>query len=110
MWKIFKILERFFDFTKIRWKSGRDYGKNGESVGRKNPGAEREIEVCISGKRMEQMIMSLMPGAMILYMQLTSQGFMDVLYHNVAGIVVTVCLGIYCLSFWMGRKIVRISV
>lgn len=72
---------------------------------------QREIEVCISGKRMEQMIMSLMPGAMILYMQLTSQGFMDVLYHNVAGIVVmTVCLGIYCLSFWMGRKIVRISV
>lgn len=50
-------------------------------------------------------------GAMILYMQLTSQGFMDVLYHNVAGIVVmTVCLGIYCLSFWMGRKIARISV
>ena len=72
---------------------------------------QREIEVCISGKRMEQMIMSLVPGGMILYIQLTSQGFMDVLYHNVfGGLVMTGCLILYLFSFWMGRKIVRISI
>ncbi len=72
---------------------------------------QREIEVCISGKRMEQLIMSLVPGGMIFYIQLTSQGFLDVLYHNVLGVLVmTCCLLLYAFSFWMGRKIVRISI
>lgn len=72
---------------------------------------EREIEVCIAGKKMEQMVMSLVPGGMILYMQVTSAGFLDVLYGNAAGAaVMTLCLGIYLFSFRMGRKIVRISV
>lgn len=71
----------------------------------------REIEVCISGKRAEQMVMSLVPGGMILYMQMTSGGFLDVLYNNLPGVLImTVCLGVYLFSFRMGRKIVRISV
>lgn len=71
----------------------------------------REIDVSISGKKMEQMVMSLVPGGMIIYMQLTSEGFLDVLYHNILGnTVMTVCLGIYIFSYWLGRKIVRIIV
>ena len=57
------------------------------------------------------MVMSLVPGAMILYMQLTSRGFLVVLYHNLPGaLVMTGCLGVYLFSFRMGRKIVRIQV
>ncbi len=71
----------------------------------------REIEVRIAGKKMEQTVMSLAPGGMILYMKLTSPGFLDVLYHNAAGVLVmTLCLAVYGTGFWMGRKIVRISV
>lgn len=71
----------------------------------------REIDVCVAGKRTEQMVMSLVPGGMILYMQFTSEGFLDVLYNNLIGaFVMTVCLGIYAFSFWMGKKIVRIAV
>ena len=51
------------------------------------------------------------PGVMILYMQVTSSGFLDVLYHNLPGVLVmTGCLGVYLFSFRMGRKIVRIQV
>lgn len=71
----------------------------------------KEIDVSIAGKRMEQLVMSLVPGGMILYMQITSDGFLDVLYHNLFGaVVMTVCLGIYVFSFWLGRKIVRIVI
>ena len=55
--------------------------------------------------------MSMVPGVMILYMQVTSRGFLDVLYHNLPGaLVMTGCLGVYLYSFRMGRKIVRIQV
>lgn len=44
-------------------------------------------------------------------MQVTSSGFLDVLYHNLPGVLVmTGCLGVYLFSFRMGRKIVRIQV
>ena len=72
---------------------------------------EQEIDVSVAGKKMEQMVMSLVPGGMILYMQFTSKGFLDVLYHNLMGcLVMTDCLCIYCVSFGLGRKIVRISI
>ena len=71
----------------------------------------KEIDVAISGKRFEQMIMSIVPGGIIFYMQITSDGFLDVLYHNIFGaLVMSGCLIIYIFSFWMGRKIIRISI
>ena len=71
----------------------------------------REIGVMISGKRLEQTIMSIVPSGIILYMQLTSDGFLEVLYHSSFGVLVmSICLVIYIFSFWMGRKITRISI
>ena len=71
----------------------------------------KEIDVAISGKRFEQMIMSIIPGGIIFYMQITSDGFLDVLYHNTLGrLIMTGCFIIYIVSFWMGRKIIRISI
>ncbi len=72
---------------------------------------KKDIDVAISGKKFEQTIMSIVPGGIIVYMQLTSDGFLDVLYHNVLGsLVMSVCLLIYIFSFWLGRKIIRISI
>lgn len=71
----------------------------------------KEIEATVAGKKSEQMIMSAMPFAIILYMQATSPGFLQVLYGNVVGVVtMSICLGIYFLAFWMGRRIVDIEV
>ena len=60
---------------------------------------------------MEQVIMSMMPFGIILYMQLTSPGFLQILYGNLFGIItMSVCLGIYFFAYWMGCRIVDIEV
>ena len=72
---------------------------------------KREIETTLAAKKTEQLIMSLMPTGIILYLQLTSPGFLSVLYGNVFGVcAMTVCLGIYAGAWWMGRRIVDIEV
>ena len=71
----------------------------------------KEIETTLAAKKAEQMIMSLMPAGIILYLKLTSPGFLSVLYGNVFGMcAMTLCLGIYVLSYWLGRRIVDIEV
>ena len=72
---------------------------------------KQEIDVSIAGKIMEQTIMSLVPGAIILYMQISSGSFLDILYHNAAGAgVMTGCLVVYLFGWRMGKKIVDIEV
>lgn len=72
---------------------------------------KKEIEATVAAKKSEQAIMSMMPFAIILYMQVTSPGFLQVLYGNPFGIAaMTLCLGIYGLAYWMGRRIVDIEV
>ena len=59
----------------------------------------------------EQMIMSLMPAGIILYLQLASPGFLDMLYGNPFGIgAMSVCLAVYGTAYWMGKRIVEIEV
>ena len=70
----------------------------------------QEIEICLSAKKMEQNIMSLIPCLLIAYVGLASPGFLDVMYQNPAGIaVMSICLGVYVFAFLMGRKIVAIE-
>lgn len=72
---------------------------------------KKEIEATLAAKKSEQMIMSLTPAGIILYLRLTSPGFLDVLYGNPVGIAaMTICLGIYAGAYWMGRRIVDIEV
>ena len=71
----------------------------------------KEIETTLAAKKAEQMIMSLMPAGIILYLKMTSPGFLEVLYGNRFGILaMSLCLGIYGLSYWLGRRIVDIEV
>ena len=72
---------------------------------------KKEIEATLATKKAEQMVMSIMPAGIICYLKLTSPGFLDVLYGNPFGIcAMTVCMGIYGLSYWLGVKIVDIEV
>ncbi len=72
---------------------------------------KKEIDTTLSAKKSEQAIMSLMPAGIILYMQISSPGFLSVLYGNPVGIcAMTVCLGIYASAYWLGRRIVDIEV
>lgn len=70
-----------------------------------------EISVLISAKRFEQNIMMLMPAGIIVYMELTSDGLLDPLYGNITGIIImTACLGLYALAWFLSTKIINIEV
>lgn len=71
----------------------------------------KEIDTCLAAKKLEQGIMSLIPGLILIYVELVSPGFLDVMYHNAAGILImSICLGIYAAAWFWGRKIVNIEV
>lgn len=72
---------------------------------------DKEIQLMLSAKKMEQKIMNIIPFGIIFYIELTSPGFFDGLYHNLTGIgIMTVCLLIYIVAFLLARKIVCIEV
>ena len=72
---------------------------------------EKEIDVLISAKRMEARIMNVVPFFIIFYINLTSRGFFEPLYHNVFGIVLmTICMAVYIAAYLLSEKIVNISV
>ncbi len=72
---------------------------------------EKEIQVLLSAKRLEQNIMSVVPFAIICYVSAASGGYFEPLYTTSAGrIVMTVCLVVYAAAYILGRKITLIQV
>ena len=71
---------------------------------------EREISMQISSKKMEQKIMDLVPFGIILYIDTTSPGFFDPLYHSVFGVaVMSVMLTVYIAAYLLAEKILDIA-
>lgn len=72
---------------------------------------KRRIDTVISGKKMEQNIMNLVPFGIILYVDFTTPGFFEGLYHNTMGVVVmTVLLAIYIVAFLLAKRITDVKV
>lgn len=72
---------------------------------------ESEIYVLISGKRLEQKIMCVIPLVILIYLKLQAGDFIDVLYHNVLGIsIMSACLIIYIISYLLAERVVNIEV
>jgi tight adherence protein B len=70
---------------------------------------EREIQVLLASRRMEQKVMNVIPLLILAYLKMTSMDFMDVLYGNAAGVVfMTVCLLMYGAAVLLAEKILRI--
>ena len=70
-----------------------------------------EIDTIISGRKMEQKVMVCIPLGIIMYLRITSNGFVNMLYGNAAGIIVmTLCLMVYVAAVYMAVKIVDIKV
>ncbi|MDO4478943.1 MAG: type II secretion system F family protein [Lachnospiraceae bacterium] len=71
----------------------------------------REIESALAAKKLEQKIMAVMPAFILVYMQITSPGFFDVMYETALGrILMTVCLVVYGLAIYIGARIVAIDI
>lgn len=72
---------------------------------------EREITTMLAAKKYEQKVMNLIPFILFGYLQLTSRGFFDILYHNGAGILVmTCCLILYLGACVLSEKIMDIRI
>lgn len=72
---------------------------------------DKEIQLMISSKKMEQKIMNMVPFLIIFYIGTTSKGFFDVLYHNAVGVaVMTICLLFYGAAYKLSKRIVEIEV
>ncbi len=65
-----------------------------------------EIETAISGKKMEQNIMKLMPFGILTYVGVSSPGYFDFLYGNLTGIaMMTGLMAVYLAAYFIGDKI-----
>ncbi len=81
-----------------------------KSISRKEE-TRKEIRVCIASKKLEQNVMSAVPLFILAYVGTASPGFLDVMYHSVAGItVMSGCLFVYFLAWMLGKRIVEIEV
>ena len=69
------------------------------------------IQTEISGKRMEQKLMNLMPLFILVYVDVSFQGYLDGMYHNPAGIfIMTICLTAYLGAYLLSEKIMSIRI
>lgn len=85
--------------------------RNTASCIRQKQETMQEIETCLSGKVMEQNIMSVIPILILAYIRLTSPEFIEPMYGNLTGIaVMTVCFLVYAAAYFWGRRIVQIEV
>ena len=67
---------------------------------------KQEIETLIHGKKVESRMMSIIPFFILFYMDITSKGYFDVLYHNLIGIIImSICLVAYVFAFLLSEKI-----
>ena len=72
---------------------------------------EREIQVQVASRKMEQKVMNVIPLFIHAYLKLTSMDFLDVLYGNAAGILfMTVCLLAYGMAMILADRILKIRV
>ena len=71
----------------------------------------KEIETVIAAKKMEFLVIAVIPFGMIAYMLVSFPEFMEVLYQGIAGrAVMTGCLILYLAAFWSGFQMTRIEV
>lgn len=71
---------------------------------------QRELFLSMASRRMELRIMTVMPFAIMIYIQWTSPGFFDNLYHQKTGMMLmTGVLFLYLLGYWWAWKISRME-
>ena len=67
-----------------------------------------EITASVTEKRMEQRIMSFITIFIILYITITTPGFLDVMYASVLGkLIMTGCIAAYVMAYLWGERIIQ---
>ena len=72
---------------------------------------KEEILVSMNEKKLEQRVMTFIPMLIILYISISSPGFLNIVYETWAGkIIMTVCFALYLLAYIWGEKITTVHV
>lgn len=72
---------------------------------------KNEIVVAISEKKLEQSIMSVVPIFLIVYVNMSSKGFLDIMYDTFVGrIVMTICLIAYIAAYFWSEKVMEMEI
>lgn len=67
---------------------------------------EEQIETLIAGKKTEQKVMNVMPAGILVYICITSEDMMRIMYTSLSGrMVMSICLIVYLAAFWMSEQI-----
>ena len=108
------ILDDFAEIFRYAKRSGGDLMaviKNTAQIIQQKEEVMSEVDTIISGKKMEQRVMSLIPAVIVIYLKVTAKEFIQPLYGNIAGIIImTVCLAVYVVSDMWAKRIVNIEV
>lgn len=71
---------------------------------------EREIQVLVASRKLEQKVMNVIPLFILAYLKLTSNGFLDALYGSLFGVIfMSICLVIYGITILLADKILNIQ-
>lgn len=72
---------------------------------------EKEIHVLLSARRNEQNMMNGVPFFILFYLDMTSPGFLNILYHNITGIaIMSGCLFLYLSAYLLSAKMLAVEV
>lgn len=72
---------------------------------------EEEIQTMIAEKKIEQKVMNVMPMFLLFYLDVMSPGYLDILYHNLAGVLImTFCLLVYLVAILLSERMAHIEV
>lgn len=72
---------------------------------------QKEIEVMIASKKLEQQVLNVMPLGILFFLQIASWEYLSVLYHNMTGVLcMTICLLGYVGAYVLSERILKIQV
>lgn len=78
-----------------------------DRIGRKIE-LQRQLAADLAARRLESRIMNVVPLAILLYLNLTSPGYFDVLYGSASGVcIMSVCLGMYLLAYALSEHMLH---
>lgn len=104
----------FAEIFRFAKRSGGNFGKIIQNtIGRisEKMEIERDIETVISGKKMEQKIMNIVPVLLLVYLNLTAEEFLAPLYGNLfGGFIMSGAFLVYIAALMLANKMVTIKV
>ncbi len=72
---------------------------------------DKELDVIITQKRYELVMMMAFVPLMILYLRVVSSGFTETMYGTLTGrVVMILCLLLYGLSAYIGNQIIQVDI